>query len=71
MERQSRNTGITSCCNLFETNTDAQLNKVELDKLKYNDCQRWNIIPDSVEIGTSMTTGMRSLYIPDPSLTAQ
>jgi hypothetical protein len=54
MERQPRNTGISTLCNLFETNTDAQLIKVELDKFKYNDCQRRNFIPD--DFGISMRT---------------
>jgi hypothetical protein len=43
---------------LFKTNTDAQLNKVELDKLKYNYCQRWRFIPDGVEIGMRVPIGM-------------
>ena len=69
IECQPHNAGIASHWNLFETNTNAQLNKVELDKFKYNDCQRWNFIPDGVEIGTNIPTGMRFLYIPNPSLT--
>ena len=56
---------------LFETNIDALLNKVELDKLKYNDCQRWNFIPDGVEIGTNIPTGMHFLYTVFPTRVRQ
>jgi hypothetical protein len=64
-------TPVLLLAQIWLKHTNALLNKVELDKFKYNDCQRWNFIPDGVEIGTNILTGMRFLYIPSPSLTAQ
>jgi hypothetical protein len=37
--------------------------QVGLDRFKRNDCQRWNFIPEGVEIGTNLRASMHARYV--------